>query len=58
MFRDPSTRPSTAWIEMGMQVIEGLFQDDAVRQASIGHPNEAMLAQKSRELQSIPTAAG
>jgi diguanylate cyclase (GGDEF)-like protein len=34
-----------------MQVIEGLFQDAAVRKASIGHPNEAMLAQKTRELQ-------
>jgi diguanylate cyclase (GGDEF)-like protein len=52
MFRDPSTQAVYSLDrEMGMQVIEGLFQDDAVRQASIGHPNEAMLAQKSRELQ-------
>ena len=52
MFRDPSTQAVYSLDrEMGMQVIEGLFQDDAVRMASIGHPNEAMLAQKSRELQ-------
>lgn len=35
---------------MGMQVIEGLFQDDAVRMASIGHPNETLLAEKDRPL--------
>ena len=52
MFRDPSTQAVYSLDrEMGMQVIEGLFQDDAVRKAFIGHPNEAMLAQKSRELQ-------
>jgi diguanylate cyclase (GGDEF)-like protein len=52
MFRDPSTQAVYSLDrEMGMQVIEGLFQDDAVRKASIGHPSEAMLAQKSRELQ-------
>lgn len=52
MFRDPSTQAVYSLDrEMGMQVIEGLFQDEAVRQASIGHPNEAMLAQKSRDLQ-------
>ncbi|KAF1028953.1 MAG: putative signaling protein [Pseudomonas sp.] len=52
MFRDPSTQAVYSLDrEMGMQVIEGLFQDDAVRQASIGHPNEAMLAEKSRDLQ-------
>ncbi|MHC8307082.1 putative bifunctional diguanylate cyclase/phosphodiesterase [Pseudomonas sp. PB3P13] len=52
MFRDPSTQAVYSLDrEMGMQVIEGLFQDVAVRQASIGHPNEAMLAQKSRDLQ-------
>ncbi|EJM56628.1 diguanylate cyclase (GGDEF) domain-containing protein [Pseudomonas sp. GM49] len=52
MFRDPSTQAVYSLDrEMGMQVIEGLFQDAAVRQASIGHPNEAMLAQKTRELQ-------
>lgn len=52
MFRDPSTQAVYSLDrEMGMQVIEGLFQDEAVRKASIGHPNEAMLAQKTRELQ-------
>ncbi|MGE8096532.1 putative bifunctional diguanylate cyclase/phosphodiesterase [Pseudomonas fluorescens] len=52
MFRDPSTQAVYSLDrEMGMQVIEGLFQDDAVRMASIGHPNEAMLAEKTRDLQ-------
>jgi len=52
MFRDPSTQAVYSLDrEMGMQVIEGLFQDDAVRLASIGHPNEPMLAEKSRDLQ-------
>ncbi|AAY94057.1 EAL domain-containing protein [Pseudomonas protegens] len=52
MFRDPSTQAVYSLDrEMGMQVIEGLFQDDAVRMASIGHPNETMLAEKSRDLQ-------
>jgi diguanylate cyclase (GGDEF)-like protein len=52
MFRDPSTQAVYSLDrEMGMQVIEGLFQDDAVRVASIGHPNETMLAEKSRALQ-------
>ncbi|POA17353.1 GGDEF-domain containing protein [Pseudomonas sp. FW300-N1A1] len=52
MFRDPSTQAVYSLDrEMGMQVIEGLFQDEAVRMASIGHPNETMLAQKSREPQ-------
>ncbi|VVN99050.1 putative bifunctional diguanylate cyclase/phosphodiesterase [Pseudomonas fluorescens] len=52
MFRDPSTQAVYSLDrEMGMQVIEGLFQDDAVRMASIGHPNETMLAEKHRELQ-------
>jgi len=52
MFRDPSTQAVYSLDrEMGMQVIEGLFQDEAVRMASIGHPNETMLAEKSRALQ-------
>ncbi|EPL06454.1 EAL domain-containing protein [Pseudomonas sp. TH05] len=56
MFRDPSTQAVYSLDrEMGMQVIEGLFQDDAVRMASIGHPNETMLAEKSRELQQSPS---
>ena len=56
MFRDPSTQAVYSLDrEMGMQVIEGLFQDDAVRMASIGHPNEPMLAEKNRDLQQSPT---
>lgn len=56
MFRDPSTQAVYSLDrEMGMQVIEGLFQDDAVRIASIGHPNETMLAEKSRALQQAPS---
>lgn len=52
MFRDPSTQAVYSLDrEMGMQVIEGLFQDEAVRMASIGHPHETMLAEKSRPLQ-------
>ncbi|RMT63312.1 GGDEF domain/EAL domain protein, partial [Pseudomonas syringae pv. theae] len=51
MFRDPSTQAVYSLDrEMGMQVIEGLFQDDAVRMASIGHPNETLLAEKDRPL--------
>jgi diguanylate cyclase (GGDEF)-like protein len=52
MFRDPSTQAVYSLDrEMGMQVIEGLFQDEAVRMASIGHPHETMLAEKTRPLQ-------
>ncbi|UVE18645.1 EAL domain-containing protein [Pseudomonas sp. LS44] len=51
MFRDPSTQAVYSLDrEMGMQVIEGLFQNEAVRYAAIGHPNEPMLAEKSRDL--------
>ncbi|HXR01024.1 MAG TPA: GGDEF-domain containing protein, partial [Pseudomonas sp.] len=56
MFRDPSTQAVYSLDrEMGMQVIEGLFQDKAVRMASIGHPNETLLAEKTRDLQASPT---
>ena len=49
MFRDPSTQALYSLDkEMGLQVIEGLFQDPAVRKAAIGHPNEAMLAERER----------
>ncbi len=55
MFRDPSTQAVYSLDrEMGMQVMEGLFQDASVRAASIGHPNETMLAEKSRPLQDTP----
>lgn len=56
MFRDPSTQAVYSLDrEMGMQVIEGLFQDGAVRLASIGHPNETLLAEKERPLQTSST---
>jgi diguanylate cyclase (GGDEF)-like protein len=56
MFRDPSTQAVYSLDrEMGMQVIEGLFQHDSVRMASIGHPNEPMLAEKIRAQIDIPT---
>jgi diguanylate cyclase (GGDEF)-like protein len=56
MFRDPSTQAVYSLDrEMGMQVIEGLFQHESVRVAAIGHPNEPMLAEKSRELAHLPT---
>ncbi|MGH8382668.1 putative bifunctional diguanylate cyclase/phosphodiesterase [Pseudomonas sp.] len=56
MFRDPSTQAVYSLDkEMGMQVMEGLFQDESVRMASIGHPNETMLAEKSRPLQESAT---
>ncbi|WP_418903545.1 putative bifunctional diguanylate cyclase/phosphodiesterase [Pseudomonas syringae] len=56
MFRDPSTQAVYSLDrEMGMQVIEGLFQDDAVRMASIGHPNETLLAEKERPLKASST---
>ncbi len=56
MFRDPSTQAVYSLDrEMGMQVIEGLFQNESVRFAAIGHPNEPMLAEKSRDLMQRPT---
>ncbi|MWV17773.1 EAL domain-containing protein [Pseudomonas sp. L-22-4S-12] len=56
MFRDPSTQAVYSLDrEMGMQVIEGLFQHEAVRYAAIGHPNEPMLAERSRELLDAPS---
>jgi diguanylate cyclase (GGDEF)-like protein len=51
MFRDPSTQAVYSLDrEMGMQVIEGLFQHEAVRVASIGNPSEPMLAERERGL--------
>ncbi|MGV8843293.1 MAG: putative bifunctional diguanylate cyclase/phosphodiesterase [Pseudomonas sp.] len=56
MFRDPSTQAIYSLDqEMGMQVIEGLFQHESVRLAAIGHPDEPMLAQKARPLMALPT---
>ncbi|MDD1509170.1 putative bifunctional diguanylate cyclase/phosphodiesterase [Pseudomonas sp. CNPSo 3701] len=55
MFRDPSTQAVYSLDrEMGMQVVEGLFRHDSVREASIGHPGEQMLAEKSRPLADLP----
>ena len=54
MFSDPSTQAVYSLDrEMGLQVIEGLFQNDSVRYAAIGHPNEPVLAEKSRPLLDI-----
>ncbi|MFJ3054222.1 putative bifunctional diguanylate cyclase/phosphodiesterase [Pseudomonas nitroreducens] len=51
MVRDPSTQAVYSLDrDMAMQVLEGLFQHDAVRYAAIGHPDEPMLAEKSRPL--------
>ena len=48
MFRDPSTQAVYSLDrEMGMQVIEGLFQDESVRMASIGHPTKACSPRKT-----------
>ena len=56
MFRDPSTQAVYSLDrEMGMQVIEGLFQHESVRLAAIGHPDEPMLAEKARDAVKLPT---
>lgn len=51
MFKDPSTQALYSLDEdMGQQVIEGLLQHEAIHAASIGHPQESLLAQGSRIL--------
>ncbi|WP_152225942.1 bifunctional diguanylate cyclase/phosphodiesterase [Pseudomonas sp. SCB32] len=56
MVRDPSTQAVYSLDrDMAMQVLEGLFQHEAVRYAAIGHPDEPMLAEKSRPLLESPT---
>ncbi|MAB96521.1 MAG: GGDEF-domain containing protein [Pseudomonadaceae bacterium] len=56
MFRDPSTQAVYSLDrEMGMQVVEGLFKHESVHYAAIGHPNEPMLAEKTRPLLDLPT---
>lgn len=51
MVRDPSTQALyNLDRDMALQVINGLFQNDSVSQASIGNPNSELLAQKSRPL--------
>ncbi len=52
MFSDPSKQALYSLDEeVGRQVIEGLLHHEAVRFASIGHPDEVLLAQGSRSLQ-------
>lgn len=56
MTRDPSTQAIYSLDrEMGAQVMEGLFQHESIRMASIGHPDEGMLALKIRPPISLPT---
>ncbi|MCQ2029444.1 putative bifunctional diguanylate cyclase/phosphodiesterase [Stutzerimonas zhaodongensis] len=53
MTRDPSTQAIYSLDrEMGAQVMEGLFQHESIRKASIGHPSDDPLALKSRPLMS------
>ncbi len=40
--------------ELAEQVVEGLFQQREIRYAGIGHPDESILAEKSRALQETP----
>lgn len=52
MFADPSKQALYSLDEeMAQQVIEGLLHHEGVRFASIGHPDEVLLAQASRDLQ-------
>lgn len=51
MSRDPATQAVYSLDrEMALQVVEGLFEHDAVRFASIGHPDETPLASRERPL--------
>ncbi len=56
MTRDPSTQAIYSLDrEMGAQVMEGLFEHESIRMASIGHPDEGMLALKIRPPIDLPT---
>lgn len=56
MTRDPSTQAIYSLDrEMGAQVMDGLFQHESIRMASIGHPDEGMLALKIRPPIDLPT---
>ncbi|MCQ4314176.1 EAL domain-containing protein [Pseudomonas stutzeri] len=56
MTRDPSTQAIYSLDrEMGAQVMEGLFQHESIRKASIGHPSDEALAYKSRPLMPLPS---
>ncbi|PAU89484.1 GGDEF-domain containing protein [Pseudomonas sp. WN033] len=51
MARDPATQAVYSLDrEMALQVVEGLFEHQAVRFASIGHPDESPLAIRERPL--------
>ncbi len=55
MTRDPSTQAIYSLDrEMGAQVMEGLFQHESIRKASIGQAGEEPLASKSRPLMAGP----
>lgn len=55
MSRDPATQAVYSLDrDMASQVIEGLFKHQAVRFASIGHPDEPPLASRVRELADTP----
>jgi len=55
MSRDPATQAVYSLDrEMAMQVVEGLFEHQAVRFASIGHPEETPLAIRTRPLADSP----
>ena len=54
MFRDPSTQALYSLDQdMGQQVVEGLLQHEAVREALIGHPGEPVLASGMREFHDL-----
>ncbi|WP_028239718.1 putative bifunctional diguanylate cyclase/phosphodiesterase [Stutzerimonas azotifigens] len=56
MARDPSTQAIYSLDrEMGAQVMEGLFQHESISRASIGHPDDGMLASKNRPKIALPT---
>ena len=56
MTRDPSTQAIYSLDrEMGEQVMEGLFQHEAIRRASIGNPGDEPLAQKIRPPITLPS---
>ncbi|MDE1462847.1 putative bifunctional diguanylate cyclase/phosphodiesterase [Spartinivicinus poritis] len=55
MVRDPAIQAVYSLDkEMASQVVEGLFENNSIRYAAIGHPDEPMLAEKSRPLIDTP----
>ncbi|WP_027706384.1 putative bifunctional diguanylate cyclase/phosphodiesterase [Zooshikella ganghwensis] len=55
MVRDPAIQAVYSLDkEMASQVVEGLFENQSIRYAAIGHPDEPMLAEKRRPLISTP----